>query len=268
MALKCPRCATVVATEPGQKPVCPTCGYPGPDARAAPASGWSDGRLDAPTAAPGAGSGAPSPQSQPPPTPASPAVAKNTPALWALILGIAGFVLLPLALLTGIAAIVLGAIGLKKASDQGTGKGMAGTGLGLGIAQVVIAPIILAAVVFVLVQGLGDAMDDRADVTVVLEDVDGDAVAELVVYASVFEDGNTTTCDCRMTVVIEEGGTRRELFSGPVTQADFEVHPDAPGDGRAVRFVFDRDLPCDEETKVRLEVQDGAVTRTASERVC
>jgi hypothetical protein len=80
----------------------------------------------------------------------------NGLAIAALILGI--LAVLCLGPIAGIVAIILGVLGIKKASEVGTGKGMSIAGLVLGI----IGTLVWVIVVIALVAG-GDELSDRLD---------------------------------------------------------------------------------------------------------
>ena len=177
---------------------------------------------------------------------------KNTPALWALVTGIGGFVLFPLVFLTAIAAIVLGAVGLKKAQETGTGKGQAGWGLGLGIAQLIVVPIILLAFgVFALIDFIGD----QADLATMVPYEDGDPGEELGIYITILEDGDTIACDCRVTVELEGPRGWRTVYDDDLTVDDFAFHDDAPRDGYAAFLVVqDPAVPCADVEGYRLTV--------------
>jgi TM2 domain-containing membrane protein YozV len=77
-------------------------------------------------------------------------------AIAALVLGILSFVCLgPIA---GVLAIVFGILGLKKANEVGTGKGMAIAGMVLGIIGTIVSVLI-----FVFIIAAGDSVNDAFD---------------------------------------------------------------------------------------------------------
>jgi hypothetical protein len=117
-------------------------------------------------------SGAPAPPPLPPlgPSAAGPAPGKATAAL---VLGIATFVVFPLAILLGPIALVLGIQALRqvKGSPPGTpGQGMAIAGIVLGgIGIAVGLTVVMAAVVFVLVSNLGPSTVGGSEFTFVVD---------------------------------------------------------------------------------------------------
>ncbi|HEY6532790.1 MAG TPA: DUF4190 domain-containing protein [Acidimicrobiales bacterium] len=96
---------------------------------------------------------APPPPGYPPATPYVPAPPGGPPkptnglAIAALVLGIIAVLCFGLGALAGIAAIVLGALGMKKAAETGSGKGMAIAGLVLGIIGVLLWIAVIVAII-------------------------------------------------------------------------------------------------------------------------
>lgn len=133
--MKCPRCATIVDVAPGAAPACPNCGF---GATAPPAA--------APMAAPAPASPAPSwnasPQMSAPPMAGGPAVVRTSgKAIAALIVGICSLCIPYIGIVSSIVAIVLGILGMKevdRSNGMVKGKGMAITGLVLGIVVLII----------------------------------------------------------------------------------------------------------------------------------
>lgn len=156
--LKCPKCGTVNTIADGARPTCAACGFGGAPG-AAPSAGMAPAA--APAAQPGWGA-APAQGAWPAQQGGYPAAAPaNLPkgmSVTAMVLGIAScciwiipYIGIFLSLAAGIVAIVLGIMGLKKVKlGQAAGKGMALTGLILGVITVVLSIIlILLAFVFV-----------------------------------------------------------------------------------------------------------------------
>lgn len=146
--LKCPKCGTVNTIADGARPMCAGCGF-----------GGAPGSVPAPAMAPAApvwGS-PPTPGAWPAPPVGYPGMQPTPPrglAITAMVLGISGccLVFLPyislLSPLVAIAAIVTGAIGLSKAKrGEAGGKGMAMTGLILGIVYFAIVILVVILVV-------------------------------------------------------------------------------------------------------------------------
>lgn len=128
----CPRCQTVVQYEPGERPVCPTCGYPGPDRRR-PASdvppAWQDTATRPHTHAPAE---------------AWRERETSGKAVAALVLGIASYLFMPL--LLAIIAVVLGSMARREidASDGVLeGRTMASWGLWLGVVNIILSVLVI-----------------------------------------------------------------------------------------------------------------------------
>jgi len=147
-ASSCPRCQTVVHYEPGERPVCPACGYPGADTRARPAADEPPAWRPAPT----------EPHRTHAPAEAWAEQETSGKAVAALVLGIVSYFFL--GPLTAILAIILGVMArrdIEQSDGALRGRGMASWGLWLGVVNiilVVLALIVLFAVGFsVLEQG-------------------------------------------------------------------------------------------------------------------
>jgi len=72
---------------------------------------------------------------------AAPAASKTSLPVWSLILGILSFVCLPVIL--AIAAIITGFMGRSRAKQEGSGTGMATSGIVLGIVNLVISAVVI-----------------------------------------------------------------------------------------------------------------------------
>ena len=177
MQVRCPRCSTVIEKPAVGNPVCPNCGFGAP-----PGS-----RPLAPPAAPVG-----------PPWSPTPPVAVGSPkasgkSVAAMVLGIvacciwvvpyAGFFV---GIVCAILAIVLAVLGMREAKanpQQVGGKGMAITGLVLGIVYLsvgILVLLIVGAALFAGFSALGDYCDENPDDSLCEESVVAEPPARLL----------------------------------------------------------------------------------------
>lgn len=143
MAVRCPKCSNVFTPAPGQPTRCPKCGFGagGPARPAAPAMGG-----------PAPGGYAP-PYGQPPmmhgPPPKGQAVTSMVLGIVSCCIWIVPFIGIWVALASGITAIVMAVLAMKKIKlGQAAGRGMAITGLVLGIITTAVAALLLILMLF------------------------------------------------------------------------------------------------------------------------
>ena len=92
-----------------------------------------------------------------PPGNAAGAGSKNGVGLWAMILGIVGFIVWP----AGVVAIILGILGLRNLNlNRADNKGQTVTGLVLGIFTTIVGFIVSVAIVIALIVGIGATSQD------------------------------------------------------------------------------------------------------------
>lgn len=130
----CPRCQTLVSYAPGERPVCPTCGYPGADRRV----------RQTPEQTPPAWQDTAAREHRHPPAEAWAERETSGKAIAALVLGISSYVLL--GFIGAILAIVLGVMARKeidRSDGMLEGRAMATWGLWLGIVNIIIGLFVL-----------------------------------------------------------------------------------------------------------------------------